>query len=385
VSTFITGLHPRDESFLMTFDNNPTIRQGFTHQPTKLFDALQNVSIGGGTALTESVTQAAQKMRQASNRKHALILISDGGDIFATRSNLHPFLKQIPEMETLIYSIHMVAANVTNAVTSHARATSTPTLPRNTAAFQPELAAELMESIAKESGGRYFHIDLDDSPTETSRRLNRAFEEIFTELRAQYTIGFYPPARMSSATNLRTVNPDYRVRATPPQIGQPVITDDDPYETALKAAREDEQEGRLTAAIHELEHAAILSDSDPRAFRALGRLYVEEKQFSKAVESLNVLGSLTLLSGADHFILGTALLGLDDVSAALEQLTRSIALTPDNAQAYLALYTADMKLNKTSEALSVLEAYLKRFPNDPKYGELLEQANKLRATLKPLR
>ena len=45
-ATFIAGLHPRDESFLMTFDNNATTRQGFTRQPTRLFDALKNVTVG---------------------------------------------------------------------------------------------------------------------------------------------------------------------------------------------------------------------------------------------------------------------------------------------------------------------------------------------------
>ena len=67
-STFINGMHPRDEAFLMTFDMSSKVRQGFTHDPEKLFRALRPVTVGGGTALIDSVSTGAKKIRQASNR-----------------------------------------------------------------------------------------------------------------------------------------------------------------------------------------------------------------------------------------------------------------------------------------------------------------------------
>src|SRR5215470_11803996 len=48
---FVLGMHSADEAFLMTFDMNAKVRQGFTHDPARLFDAMQAVPIGGGSAL----------------------------------------------------------------------------------------------------------------------------------------------------------------------------------------------------------------------------------------------------------------------------------------------------------------------------------------------
>jgi VWFA-related protein len=218
-------MHPSDECFLMTFNVNAIVRQGFTHNPVHLFDALDTVAVGGGTALISSVTEAAQKMGQATNRKHALIVISDGGDLFATAPEVQAFQNRVAGLQTLIYAIQMQDVYQARSIarTAASSASSERTVSGNTAAFRPDLAKDLMQAMANESGGRYFSVKLDTSPAEVSRQLNSALDEIFIELRGQYTIGFYPrpDAKAPGRVRVQTVNPAYRVRMSAVQTSPP--------------------------------------------------------------------------------------------------------------------------------------------------------------------
>src|SRR5215469_11849567 len=56
--SFVAGMYPQDESFIVTFDFKATLVQGFTHDPERLFNALQNIAVGGGTGLLRGITLA---------------------------------------------------------------------------------------------------------------------------------------------------------------------------------------------------------------------------------------------------------------------------------------------------------------------------------------
>src|SRR6185295_18977995 len=132
-----------------------------------------------------------------------------------------------------------------------------------------------------------------------------------------------------------------------------------------------------------LEHATILNSSEPRAFRALAELRVAQRRFQQAMEALNKLQSLGPLNGADHLVFGAALLELGDAGDALAHFMQSLKLAADNPQIYLQIYSAYMSLNQPTEALAILDEYLKRFPEDPRRDFAVERANKLRAVSKP--
>jgi Ca-activated chloride channel family protein len=383
-STFIGGMQPRDESFLLTFDTATNVRQGFTHDPSKLFSALDAVSIGGGTALIGGVTEAAKKMEQAVNRKHALIVISDGGDSRAAEAEVLKFHDLIPSLETLIYAVQVQDINFATAYAMSAPTPNAKTLPLVTAAYRPDLAHKLMETMADQTGGRYFYIDVTGKRSQVAHELSDDFQEIFAELRAQYTIGFYPPSGAEGIkVRVRTVNPNYHVRTSSPQLGPALDSDDDSYENVLQTAQGAEQHGQHAQAIQALQRAARLNESDPRAFRSLGKIYVLTGDYRKAFEALNNLQSVTVLTGEDHFLFGLTLLELNDAGAAQSHLIESVLLTPDYPPAYLQLSAAYMKLNKPQDALATLEDYLKRFPDDPEHASAVERANKLRAIVKP--
>jgi VWFA-related protein len=250
-ATFIRGMRSQDESFLMTFDSNSTLRQEFTTEPQKLFSALRGVTIGAGTSLIDAVKQAVGKLHQSRNSKRALILISDGGDTSAWETDVKAFHETVSGMETLIYAVQIQDAKEADrlariAATSGSigrtgRGEADPDNPgeaenagppqRQTqdmsrvgpktaemiagkapAAYRPALAKRLMQGMADESAARYFYIDSNTQPDELVRQVSSTFDEIFTELRGQYTIGFYPPLSSKPLNRLRVLTPKYRYR-----------------------------------------------------------------------------------------------------------------------------------------------------------------------------
>jgi VWFA-related protein len=383
---FVSGMYPADESFIMTFDMNATVRQSFTHDPERLFNVLQTVDVGGSTGLVRGFAQARKKMSLAENPKHALIVISDGGDSFAGAPEITRFEEQLDGIDILVYTVQVQDLDATNTITKVAGRSATANGAHSTpAAFVPDLAKRLMESMAGESAGKYFYVKMTSLPGLLSRELSRTFEDIFTELRGQYTIGFYPGSEevTSSRVRVRTVNPNYHVRTSAPHSRRDVETNADLYETALQTGESAKRRGETGEAVRALEHATILNSSDPRAFRALAGLYAGLGRFSQALEALNKVQSLGELNGDDHLVFGSALLGLGDSADALTHFLQSTKLSPDNPQTYLQMNTAYMNLNQPARALEALNQYLERFPDDARHDEAVERANKLRATMKP--
>ena len=380
--SFVSGMYPEDESFIVTFDFKATLLQGFTHDPERLFNALQTVAVGGSTRLIRGITQARKNMAQAENPKRVLIVISDGGDSSADEREVAEFREQLDGADVLIYPVQLQDLDETNVLAKLSRRTTgtTDSLHGAPAAFRPDLAKRFMESIASESAGKYFYIKMTSLPNLFSRQLSDTFEGIFTELRGQYTIGFYPgsddPA--SSRVRVRTLNPAYHVRTSAPHAPPSAEVDADPYEAALLRADSEKRRGQGADAMRTLERATILNPSDPRASRALAQLYLDQGRFQQALEVLNNLQSRGTLNGADHLIFGNALLHLGDTSDAQAHFLQSLQQAPENPQVYFQLYTVYMKLNQPANALAILDQYLDRFPEDAGRDYAVERANKLR-------
>ena len=78
--TFIRGMRPEDEFFLMTFASSSNLLQNLTPDRAKMEKALDEVNgAQGGTHLLTSVVKAAAVARKGKNPKRAIIVITDGG------------------------------------------------------------------------------------------------------------------------------------------------------------------------------------------------------------------------------------------------------------------------------------------------------------------
>jgi Ca-activated chloride channel homolog len=103
VSFLKTG-NPDDEYFLVEFNSRPQVTQDFTTDITRLQNHLMFTPAGGMTALFDAAYLGLQKLRDGTNTKKALLLITDGVDNHSryTFANVRDFVK---EQDVELYAI----------------------------------------------------------------------------------------------------------------------------------------------------------------------------------------------------------------------------------------------------------------------------------------
>ena len=106
-STFLKTGNPEDEYFLVEFANRPEVAADFTTDITKLQSKLLMTPAKGMTAMYDSIYLGLEKLKEGSNPKKALLLITDGEDNRSryTFQNVRDFVK---EQDVQIYGIGIV-------------------------------------------------------------------------------------------------------------------------------------------------------------------------------------------------------------------------------------------------------------------------------------
>jgi Ca-activated chloride channel family protein len=97
-------LDRQDEIFLYRFSNDPVLLQGWTSDRQLLSRALGRITVHGGTAMYDAVTEAIPLAQRGVNRKKALLVISDGNDT-SSRTGVREVKQMIRESEVLVYAI----------------------------------------------------------------------------------------------------------------------------------------------------------------------------------------------------------------------------------------------------------------------------------------
>jgi len=104
IKRFLVEGNPEDEYFLVTFNQNTSLVQGFTSQSSDVQNEVAIRKAGGTTALFDAVYMGLGEVRKGQNEKKALILITDGEDNSSryTLSEVREFAK---ESDVQIYAI----------------------------------------------------------------------------------------------------------------------------------------------------------------------------------------------------------------------------------------------------------------------------------------
>src|SRR5919109_342508 len=169
VDVLFTVLNRRnkDEAFVMTFDDEPQIIQGFTSDTGALRDQIMGTRSGGGTAIYDAIYEACSKQlnhppRPAGDQpdvvRRVMILISDGEDNLSlhTRSEA---IELAQRTSVVIYTIS----------TSTQWVSLEETNPEKTSDRKYHLTDgdKILQDLAEQTGGRSFfpyHVDdLDQS------------------------------------------------------------------------------------------------------------------------------------------------------------------------------------------------------------------------------
>jgi len=208
-------LGPQDEVFLYRFDSHPDLIQSWTNDRRAAGQALGTVKPSGGTAIYDTVAEAVPLAQHGSNRKKALVVISDGNDT-SSHMRLPQLQQQIRESEVLVYAIGIDASN-SGDYSSHSSSSSAsrpsssspppapapfpgaapppqhsnpkppapppPSSSRHSSSSSDRVNPDALRAITDDSGGR---TEIIVSP----RDLDPATAGIADELSRQYFIGY---------------------------------------------------------------------------------------------------------------------------------------------------------------------------------------------------
>jgi Ca-activated chloride channel homolog len=201
----------KDQAFVMTFDDEPSILQSFTDDAGRLRDEIVKTRAGGGTAVYDAIYTACDKELSHPPRppgdqpdvvRRVMIVISDGDDNLSTHTRAEA-IEMAQRYSVVIYTIS----------TSTQWIQLSQTNPDKLADRKTHLTEgdKILADLAGETGGRaFFPYHVDD--------LDQSFQDIGDELRNQYSIAYIPTNSILDGKyhRIRIETPDhkgYQVRA----------------------------------------------------------------------------------------------------------------------------------------------------------------------------
>jgi VWFA-related protein len=174
----------RDFAFLMTFDSDPEVVQGFTNDVEILKNTISAQKAGGGTALYDAMVKASQLLADSPLPKtgpqeirRIIVVISDGEDNLSTTTR-----------KDAIDAAHRAGVEIYAVSTSTQWIVPEETKDPNrifNRKWELTEGDKVLKFFSDETGGRaFFPLDVNDVAND--------FLEIGTELRSQYLIGYVP-------------------------------------------------------------------------------------------------------------------------------------------------------------------------------------------------
>jgi Ca-activated chloride channel family protein len=181
---FIEASNPSDEVFLIGFNDEVELLQPFTSDIDEISDALENVIVTGDTALYDAIYLGVEEAHKGKKSKKAVVVITDGVDRMSTYT-LNELVSFVQESDVQIYSIFL---NELPEEGFFGRWRKT----------EGERALDALKRISQESGGKVYI----PSPDNT---IHNIVSEIASELRSQYSIGYFSSNEKSDGSWRRVV------------------------------------------------------------------------------------------------------------------------------------------------------------------------------------
>ena len=174
---FARSSNPQDQLFVVNFNEVVSLMLpaaiSFTSDQHALQSAVSSSRAQGETALYDALLDAIDHLRLSSQKRQALVLVTDGGDN-ASRHSLRQVLDALKQSGVQLYCIGLYDPD------------------------DPDARPAILRQFARESGGQsYFPASVD--------QVNSLMAEIAHDLREQYTLGFIPSQANSAQPAWRAV------------------------------------------------------------------------------------------------------------------------------------------------------------------------------------
>ena len=182
---FLDGLRESDSAAIYRFDSKISLVQPFSNS-RDIAEAAFDLKADGMTRMNDAIHQAAVELSKRTEKRKAIIVLSDGQDTISGRS-AEKALKSAMSVDVAIYTIDM-----------------SPTGDAKRAQNQG-----VLKNLAEKSGGTFVS-------TPGGAAMREAFEKIVEELGVQYTLGYSPSNSKKDgkwrSIELRVARPNLTIR-----------------------------------------------------------------------------------------------------------------------------------------------------------------------------
>jgi len=171
----VRASNPKDQVFVVNFNDEPILDQDFTSDISKLREGLEHIESRGGTALYDAVVAAADHLEKGAKRDKKVILVVTDGEDNASRESLEQAIRLLQdENGPAVYSIGILDDD-----------------------REARRAKRALTALALQTGGvAFFPKDISEVDS-----ISRA---VAHDLRNQYTLG-YKPSNPQSNGGYRSV------------------------------------------------------------------------------------------------------------------------------------------------------------------------------------
>lgn len=184
---FLDGLRADDATAIYNFDSKVSLVQTFSNS-RDIAESIFNLKADGMTVLNDAIYQAAFELSKRSEKRKAIIVLSDGADT-QSRHSSDKALKAAVAANATIYTIDMAKGG-----------------PSSNGKAQSQGA---LKNFAEKTGGKFI-------PTPGGVAMREAFKNIVEELGVQYTLGYQPTNTKKDgkwrAIEIRVAKPNLNIR-----------------------------------------------------------------------------------------------------------------------------------------------------------------------------
>jgi Ca-activated chloride channel family protein len=232
---FAKQLRPQDRVLVVTFNDEVLLLTEATNDLNVVNEVIeQNANTGDSTRLYDAVSLVINERLNKIPGRKAIVLFTDGVDTASYQATYQSTLREVEELDALIYPIQYDTTDYMRAMQGAGNITVTTTtsgnwpfpsssstrviqgspstgtqLPGTTKADYTK-AEQYLHQLADKTGARLYQAN-------DPKQLADAFSRIAEELRRQYSLGYYPPTRVQSGERreikVRVNRPDLGVRA----------------------------------------------------------------------------------------------------------------------------------------------------------------------------